>query len=152
MCILSSSVLRSNQLLCTGLTHRSLTLFFLLYTLVFTRGKDGHSTVAQNCFRWVFPLLLSLQACGYMLWINNWMFYLPSYISCDQYSRFHCKFIFKMKCDWIAVTDTTGYFVALCAYIGANVKCHLIGQYMMTECSHHLSQPNGIRIRSDVCT
>ena len=29
-------------------------------------------------------------------------------------------------------------FVDLCAGIAANVWSHLIGQFMMTECSHHL--------------
>ena len=46
---------------------------------------------------------------------------------------------FSVKSDWIRVTCATGYmtiFVALYAYIGANVQCHLIGQYTMTECSH----------------
>ena len=35
-----------------------------------------------------------------------------------------------MKCDWIAVTDTTRclvFFVVLCTYIRANAYCHLIG-------------------------
>ena len=42
--------------------------FLYLYTLLSTIGIDGHSTAAQNCFRWVLPLLFILQACVYMLW------------------------------------------------------------------------------------
>ena len=43
------------------------------------------------------------------------------------------------------MTDANGclaIFVALCAYIGADLCFHLISQYMITEFSHHLDQSN----------
>ena len=82
--------------------------------------------------RWITLFLFRLQSRGHTLWINNCMLYPPPYIrSLPHACFFYCHFVFLMKCDWIAVTDTTrciAFFVVLCTYIRGNAYCHLIGR------------------------
>ena len=93
--------------------HGSLTLFFLFYTCIPSCLQEERTVT----------LLLLKIVLGESYRLNITRLTSMCIYALNKQLKYK-KIIFKMKCDGIAVTHTTGYlpiFVALCAYIGANV-------------------------------
>ena len=94
-----------------------------------SKGKDGHSAATQIVSGWITPLLFRLKSRAYAIWINNRGFIVILF--------FLCILILAV---WCVHSHLCCFVLFYCASITANVSCHLIGQYMMTECSNHLDQ------------